>query len=339
MITIDTKNNNTIDLNAGGQPPSAGGWVDLHVHTNRSDGQYNLHDTIERAVKSGVRSIAVTDHNICLEAFIAKQLSHQYGIEIIPGCEFSATAAIGGGGAASGSAKGTPGSRADADSRGSADTVSFREIHIIGLFTDETDPEVRRILKINKKERKQYIQQILTGLQKEAGIFISYEDLIADSPDSAFIGRQNIARYLVRTGVAPDVNAAFREYLGGKIEGDKKHDYISYNFTYASLPDTVQAILHSGGLPVLAHLPYYGLTDFQEEELLQQFKDCGGVAMETDYKNYPPELIWKLSALARAFDLLPSCGSDYHGSGDSFHKGSPHLLACLKEKKRQLAGL
>ena len=282
--------------------------------------------------------MAVTDHNVCLEAFTAKQLSHQYGIEIIPGCEFSATAAIGGGGAALISAENGPDSKADVDIRRNADTFSFREIHIIGLFTDETDPEVREILKINKQERKQYIQQILIGLHEETGILIDYEELIADSPDSAFIGRQNIARYLVRTGIVPDVSAAFREYLGGKAEGDKKHDYISYDFTYASLPDTVQAILHSGGLPILAHLPYYGLTDFQEEELLQQFKNCGGVAMETDYKNYPPELIWKLNALAQTFDLLPSCGSDYHGDGDSFHRGNPHWLARLKEKKRQLTG-
>lgn len=288
--------------------------IDLHVHTDRSDGQYSPRKTIELAVKSGVRSIAVTDHNICLETLAAKQLSHQYGIEVIPGCEFSASAAIGG---------------------GSAEDNGIYEVHVIGLFIDETDSEVRKILEINKKERKQYIQQILTGLYKEYGICVSLGQLQAESPNSQFIGRQNIARYLVKTGIVSDVRTAFQKYLGGKIEGDEKHDYISYNFTYAPLSDTVRAILHSGGIPILAHLPYYGMTDSQEEDLLQLFKDCGGIAMETDYKNYSSKLIWKLNYLAHVFELLPSCGSDYHGDGDSFHRGDPLWLAHLKEKRKE----
>ena len=64
--------------------------ADLHCHTKLSDGSVGIEDLIVIAQKSGIETIAITDHD-CLAGTVRGQvIGKRYGVNVIPGVELSA---------------------------------------------------------------------------------------------------------------------------------------------------------------------------------------------------------------------------------------------------------
>lgn len=295
-------------------------FFDFHTHSTRSDGLESLEDLTAAARAAGLSAFAVTDHNRLLDVRCAARLGREHQIVVVPGCEFSASIVL----------------------SGEHDAI---EIHVIGLWLWET-AAVRRVLRQNHPNRKPYVMAYLRQLDC-LGIDLSpagdhdpeqaYRQLIKENPDSTHLGRMAIAQRMVQLGLAGSTHEAFTEWLGREPGDQKRIQLRAEDFlTYAALDEVISAI-HScpGALAVLCH-PFYHIPEGRVEDLVQQFAQLGGDAMETHYgsghNTYSAEQQAYLLELAARYKLLPSAGSDRHGPESPFRYGTPEALRRLLQR-------
>lgn len=274
-------------------------YCDFHTHTINSDGRLTSRELISKAYNAGIRVISITDHNftedLCeLRKFAAREFEEN--MHLIQGAEISALFT---------------------DSKGSE-----HELHIVALGFDPDTPEMKALLAAHRQDRKPYIDAILQKLRSECGIDLgSYESIRVQFPDIKYIGRMILARLLVEKGHTSSIDESFDIYLGSH---GQRRAYVKNPLQYSNLEDVIRTIIHSGGIPVLAHLLYYDLDNgnrtggIEKELLLQTFKRLverygGNGGMEVYYARYKnAEERLYLLRMAKKHGLLISGGSDYH---------------------------
>ena len=252
---------------------SAHGYCDFHTHSTFSDGTYTPTALIAAAKESGLSAVALTDHNNMggLAEFTAA--GALAGIEAIPGIELSTDHALG-------------------------------ELHIVGLFVYPTHygaiKEALAELSRLKTESNIALCKALTA----AGYPVSYEKIIAKTPNG-HINRVHIAAALCEGGYVGSVDEAFSGILS------KEHGF----YKPPRRPDAIKTIrlLHKiGVVSVLAH-PLLSLGEASLRTVLADAVPAGLDAMETRYSTYTEEESATAARLAREFSLLESGGSDFHG--------------------------
>ena len=121
----------------------------------------------------------------------------------------------------------------------------------------------------------------------------------------AIISRTHFARYLIEAGHARDMREVFKNFLvknkPGHVPGE-----------WASLEEAVGWITESGGQAVIAHPARYKMTATRLRTLIGDFKDTGGTGFEVVSGTHSMEEIKYMGRLAKQFELLASCGSDFH---------------------------
>lgn len=176
------------------------------------------------------------------------------------------------------------------------------EIHIVGLLIDPANNALRELLSSQQQLRKLRIQEIDEKLRAlgAQGLLPYFEKLPCVS-----YTRSHVADFLVEQKICKNRQKAFKSHLGkrGKI-------YVGSN--WCSLIKAVECIRAAEGIPVLAHPGRYPLSWRKLETLVDEFKDCGGEALEGSYSNIDPNKKKRLGELARAKNLYLSCGSDFH---------------------------
>jgi 3',5'-nucleoside bisphosphate phosphatase len=176
------------------------------------------------------------------------------------------------------------------------------EIHIVGLFIDPSHECIEKLLASQQAERWKRAQSIDAKLQK-LGIqgLLPYLDSL---PCTAHT-RSHIADFLVQEKVCKNRQKAFKSHLGkrGKV-------YAAANC--CSLAEGVAAITEASGIAVVAHPGRYSLSKIKLNSLLDDFKACGGEAIEGSYSNIDPAMKAYLSRLAIEKSLYLSVGSDFH---------------------------
>ena len=269
------------------------GYIDLHTHTNLSDGKLSPEELIHRAIAAGIRVLAITDHNAVQPEL--PRLRRQFPqIELVTGCEFSCR---------------------------EPDIVT--EIHIVGLDFDADHPAIVLALQRNRLDRRPRVEAILKRLREECGIDLgSYEQLLAENPGSKFVGRAHIAQKMFRLGFVESVDRAYEEYIG---DFGMRRAFVEKNLAYIPMEDAVGAILAAGGIAILAHPLYYKLTEARLEQLVAKAAALGCMAMEVEYPCYDEAQQVYLSEMALRHGLLHSAGSDYHGirEGDTLEQRYP----------------
>ena len=250
------------------------GIVDLHVHSNKSDGSFTPSELVDYAVEKGLRAFALTDHDTTegLDEAIAAAKGKE--IEVIPGIEFSTE-------------------------------YEGKDIHIVGLYIDYKSEVFSRQIQAFVDSRTERNRKMCANLQN-AGIDISYEKLLAAFPD-AVITRAHYAKYLLDHGAVNSMPEAFDKYLG---------DHTRYFVPREKVTpmQAVKLILDAGGIPVLAHPTLYHMSDKRLGLLLYRLKGAGLAAMECIYSTYTPSEERQMKQLADKYGLLPSGGSDFHGT-------------------------
>ncbi len=257
---------------------------DLHCHSTVSDGLLSPTDLVVRAAGRGVKFLALTDHDDVAGLAEAASAAAQYDMQLINGVEIS---------------------------------VTWRNftLHIIGLKIDPTYPPLVEGLRTIRSGRGARAQLMAESLAK-SGISGALEGSYRYAANPGIIGRTHFARFLVESGRCKDVRSVFKNYL---VKG--KPGYVAHQ--WASLPDTVGWIVGSGGVAVLAHPGRYtagrkamGTTTLRE--LLREFADLGGQGIEVVSGGHTPEQYAEFARYAKEFDLFASCGSDFHGPGESY---------------------
>jgi predicted metal-dependent phosphoesterase TrpH len=251
---------------------------DLHCHSTYSDGLLEPADLVRRASVRGVDVLALTDHDETSGLAEARSAAIDAGIRLIDGSELS---------------------------------VSWRDItlHVVALGIDPDCVALREGLETIRHGRTLRAERMGEGLAA-AGIPGAYDGAMHFVTSARLISRTHFARFLVETGHARDTRDVFRRYL---VRG--KPGYVPHQ--WATLSQAIGWIHTAGGQAVLAHPGRYEV-DGKMRELLSEFRDTGGDAIEVLSPSHTPAQYTEFARYARVFGMLASSGSDFHGPGESW---------------------
>ncbi|MDO4298655.1 MAG: PHP domain-containing protein [Lachnospiraceae bacterium] len=249
-------------------------FIDLHVHSTRSDGTMTPAELIAHAAASGLSAFALTDHDNTDGIEEARQASITYGIEVIPGIEFSTE-------------------------------YQGCDIHIVGLEPDYQHPDFDRQIQYYRTERLRRNQKMIRKMADD-GIDISYEQM-ADAFGETVWTRAHFARYLADHGYVSEMWDAFRTHIGDDCKYFVPREKVS--------PFEVTRLIRQfHGIPVLAHPFQYHFSEEELRILLTKLKTAGLIGMEVYYSTHSVSQENYLLSLCRELALLPSGGSDFHGT-------------------------
>jgi 3',5'-nucleoside bisphosphate phosphatase len=187
--------------------------IDLHLHTNESDGVLAPHALMQAVAASGLDYFSVTDHDTVAMYEHHGSLLEAFGKRAIAGVEVSTN-------------------------------TGEREVHILAYGMPVRAPALREILLDRTQIRRLRAERIVERLASQ-GVPISMEDVDRQAKGS-MIGRPHIARALIALGIVPDISQAFERYLGADCSAFEPS-------TMLKPADAIRAINESGGIPVLAH--------------------------------------------------------------------------------------
>ncbi len=248
--------------------------VDLHVHSNHSDGTYTVKELVEYASKKGLKAIALTDHDTVSGVEEALCAGEKCGLKIIPGIEISCTYGSG-------------------------------ELHILGLNIDYKSSVFDDFI-VSCRESRENRNKMMAEKLCQLGMQVSYEELRRLYP-SATITRAHFARYLHEKGYVGSKNEAFDRYLG-----DGKPAYTTRE--RISPKDAIDMILTASGHPVLAHPLLYKMGKDRLNSLFDYLKGLGLEGIEGLYSLNTPSDDVMLAKMAESHGLYITGGSDFHGS-------------------------
>lgn len=251
---------------------------DLHSHSTCSDGVLTPTALVQRAAERGVEVLALTDHDEVAGLEEAHAAAREAGIMLVSGTEVSVT-------------------------------WQGETIHVVGLRVDPANRDLDAGLAAVRSGRDSRARDIGDALAV-AGIPEAFEGALAYVTSERLVSRTHFARFLVEAGHVRDINDAFRRYLGSGKPGYVPH-------SWASLQQAVGWIHAAGGQAVIAHPGRYKLGEASMRELLAEFRDRGGDALEVVSPSHTPRQYAEYATLARAFGLTCSCGTDFHGPGES----------------------
>ncbi|ABB32204.1 PHP domain protein [Geobacter metallireducens RCH3] len=258
--------------------------IDLHVHSNYSDGIHPPADLVKMAAERGLVAIAIADHDTVDgidEALIA---GARLGVEVVPAVELS------------------------------AEHGRYRDMHILGYHLDHRDPRLVDMLaefRINREIRgRAIVDKINQRLADGRKPLLSYDEVLNLAEGA--VGRPHIGRMLIERGYARNMEDAFRRYL------------IPCNVPKRYIPagDAITEIRRAGGVAVLAH-PITVSDDRQVlRGIVSELVALGLDGIEV-FNNmcYKDDMLF-LEFLCRESGLLMTGGSDFHGFEDDVEIGS-----------------
>lgn len=248
--------------------------VDLHVHSNKSDGTFTPTQLVDYALQKGLSAFALTDHDTTEGLDEAISYAADKPIEVIPGIEFSTE-------------------------------YEGKDIHIVGLYIHEKEPSFQEKIQSFVDARTARNIKMCRNLQAD-GIGITYEKLCREHPD-AVLTRAHYAVYLKDHGYVTSYAEAFAKYVGDHCKYFVPREKITPS-------QAVRLILQNGGVPILAHPPLYHMGKDRLDMLVSTLKQAGLIGIEAIYSTYERQDERDMFRLAEKYDLLPSGGSDFHGS-------------------------
>ncbi|QIC61650.1 PHP domain-containing protein [Acinetobacter schindleri] len=254
--------------------------VDLHTHSNISDGTLSPQQLVEAAAASFIHTLALTDHDTMDGLELAREAAKDHEIKIISGVEISSQW-----------------------SRPA--TKKNYGVHIVALDVQNPEP-LQQALEQQKRIRAERSKKICDLLIPLLGQDI-YPDVVAkvdNIPDR--VTRTHIAKTLVEKGIVTRPQQAFDKYIK---EGKKAY----VKFDGLGLEETIQVIHASGGFAVLAHPTRYDLSATNIRYLIEIFARFGGDAVELPPAVDPASTRQMVDRMIAEHGLKVSVGSDYHG--------------------------
>lgn len=248
--------------------------VDLHVHSNKSDGSFSPEELVSYAIEKGLSAFALSDHDTTEGIEAAVRAAKGTGIEVIPAIEFSTE-------------------------------YEGKDIHILGLYIDYSGKEFKKYLK-DFQDSRDLRNRKMCGRLTEHGVPVTYEEMREYFPGSV-LTRAHYAKYMWEKGFVKSMSEAFDRYIGDHAPCFLPREKVTPM-------QAVELILRAGGVPILAHPVLYHLSDERLDKLVAQLKGVGLVGIEAIYSTYTSSEERQMRALADKYDLLISGGSDFHGT-------------------------
>jgi len=250
--------------------------IDLHTHTNKSDGTDSPRELVNKAISLGMSVIGITDHDTT-SGWAQAIESLRGDLALVLGSEISCL---------------------------THDGIS---VHMLGLLFDGQHKEMQIMLEETRDGRLPRMRKMIEKMRL-AGFDISMEDVHEALPAGATLGRPHLADALVNKGIIKSRDEAFQ----GMLNNDSEF-YVSHA---APTPeDAIRMIRNAGGVAVIAH-PFASLRgQILAAPDFKALVDAGLNGIEVDHRDQNPEERAMLRAIAKELDLAITGASDYHGSG------------------------
>ncbi|WP_354593526.1 PHP domain-containing protein [Frigoribacterium sp. PvP054] len=249
--------------------------VDLHTHSSVSDGTETPADLVASAVRAGLDTVALTDHDSTAGWAEASAAAVGTGLTLVPGMELSTR-------------------------------LGLNSVHMLGYLFDPTHPglvaETARLRDSRLHRAERIVERIAADYD------LTWGDVLAQASSGATLGRPHIADALVAKGYAPDRSAAFAGILHWRSGYYEPHEAPSPLIG-------VRLIREAGGVPVIAHPATRGREPNVSSEGFEALVDAGLLGVEVDHRENTPAGRARLLELAERHDLIVTGSSDYHGDG------------------------
>ncbi len=255
--------------------------IDLHTHTNASDGTDSPTQLIDKAINRGINILALTDHDTTRGWDEAKSaiLNHpsQTEMKLVLGSEISCQ-----------------------DDNGIS-------IHMLGLLFDPDHQPLFEVLERTRENRHSRMERIIARLN-EAGIDITIDEVNAQRQGDATLGRPHLADALVARGHVASRDEAFAALLHNKSKF-----YINH---YSPSPvETIKLIKAAGGVAIIAHPLASQRGRTISMDLFESLIAAGLDGIEVDHRDHSENEKSELLRFAIENELIVTGSSDYHGTG------------------------
>ena len=247
--------------------------IDLHSHSFYSDGVLSPSEVVKLASQAGCELFSLTDHDTTEGSAEAKLEADKLNLSLINGVEISAF-------------------------------WRNMAIHILGLGIDINNDILQTGLEHNQKLRKERAEKIALSLWR-SGIKDALEKTQSFSKTD-MLTRTHFAQMLISEGYCKDMKAVFRRYLTGKKPGGVGVEWKGFD-------EVVHWIHAAGGKALIAHPLRYRMTNTKIKKLLIDFKGVLGDGIEVVTGTSTEDEVKLSNQWAKDYNLLASCGSDFHG--------------------------
>ncbi len=256
--------------------------IDLHIHSQFSDGQFNIKQLVELSKKNGVGLISITDHDDISSSLELKNNSDIKGIEYVNGVELSSYIKL---------------------------NEKIIRLHILGYGYDEENEELKSRLLEKRNLRSHVNKEYLIKLIHEFP-YINNDILEKVQCDKYIRLSRLIEAYLYNEELSNDQLNEIKNYLGSN-----RPIYQDYEFNAL---ESLQMIRNANGYPILAHPYQYRLSVEEEYVLLKLLKENGLVGLEKYHSGDTPDGMLLQEMMCNRFNLEWTLGSDFHEDHDDF---------------------
>ena len=247
--------------------------ADLHNHSYYSDGVLSPTEVVRLASQAECDLFSLTDHDTTEGIAEAQLEADNLNLNLVNGVEISAL-------------------------------WRNMAIHILGLGVDINNDTLQTGLEHNQKLRKERAEKIALGLWR-SGIKDALEKTQSFSKTD-MLTRTHFAQMLISEGYCKDMKAVFRRYLTGKKPGGVRVEWREFD-------EIVHWIHAAGGKALIAHPFRYRMTHTKIKNMLNDFKCVLGDGIEVVTGTSSDEEIQLGDQWADKYNLLATCGSDFHG--------------------------
>lgn len=248
--------------------------IDLHAHSNASDGTDAPAALVHKAAVAGLTAVALTDHDTVEGLPEAGEAAAETGVRLVPGCELSCEVARG-------------------------------TMHLVVLFLDGRDGPLQNRLGVLRAGRDDRNVHIVEALQVH-GLEVALDEVSAKA-GAGSVGRPHVAAVLVDKGYVSSIDEGFERWLARGRPAYVERERLGAG-------EAVELVHASGAVAVLAHPFSLDRSADELGVLLGELAEAGLDGMEVEYGRYAPDERAALLDLARRYRLCPSGGSDYHGA-------------------------
>jgi 3',5'-nucleoside bisphosphate phosphatase len=253
--------------------------IDLHSHTDESDGSLTPAQLIELAQRAGLEALSITDHDTFAGYRKALPIAQAAGLDLMQGIELNSRVIVDG-------------------------NETSRYAHILAYFPFQPPAdEFLSWLNDTRRERTSRNQKLIASLQAN-DVDITLAEV--EAKGRTLTGRPHFARVLVDKGYAKSLQDAFNRFLGEEAPSYVHRESLT-------TPETIALVRQGGGIPVIAHPIRLGMHRSAERMFLEEAKTAGLLGLEVYHSEHSPELQQYYLRLAGELNLLPTGGSDYHG--------------------------
>jgi len=250
--------------------------IDLHTHTNCSDGTDSPRELVNKAIVQGLEVLGISDHDTTSGWKEATE-SLRGTLKLALGAEISCL---------------------------TTDGVS---VHMLGLLFDSEHQEMHQVLEETRDGRLPRMRKMIEKMRAE-GMDISMEDVEQAMPAGATMGRPHLADALVAKKIVKSRDEAFVDLLH-----NESRFYVSHA---APTPvDAIALIRRAGGVAVIAHPFASHRGQVLKAEDFSELVSAGLNGIEVDHRDQNPDERGMLRTIARDLDLVITGSSDYHGTG------------------------